>query len=187
MVQSRPIIPILIAIAAASLLYLLQEDDIQPSEEQSIVLPEGSPDIYMTGVDITRYDEQGQATLHAKGESLTVFNDPKRTVFAQPIIHLIDQEQRTWRITSSIAFIDENDNIDFQENVVATQLISSPPLILRTEQLLVDPAKNALKSDLAVQVTQGQQRIKAIGMTAELDTMGTNIHFLSEVSFVYEP
>jgi LPS export ABC transporter protein LptC len=186
MIQSRSFLPIFIAFLAAILYLLLKPDDVQFQPEQSIQLPEDSPNVYMTDVDITRYNDQGVAVLYAQGESLAMYEKPQRSQFNQPTIHLVENGALTWKITANTAYIDENDIIEFHQNVIATQLTDTPPLILVTEFLSINNALQTIETDLPVQLTQGSQRVNAIGMDAKMDTMGSNIHFQSEVSFVYD-
>ncbi|MFQ3229987.1 LPS export ABC transporter periplasmic protein LptC [Reinekea sp.] len=186
MIQSRSFFPVLIAILAAILYFFLKPEEVQYLPEQSIQLPEDSPDAYMTDVNITRYNEQGIAVLYAQGESLAMYENPQRSQFNQPTIHLVENGTLTWKITANTANIDENDIIEFHENVIATQLSATPALILVTEFLSINNELQTIETDLPVQLTQGSQRVNAIGMDAQMDTMGSNIHFQSEVSFVYD-
>lgn len=187
MMQSRSIFPISIALIAAILYFFLRPDNTQLQPEQSIQLPEDSPNVYMTDVDITRYNAQGVAILYAQGDSLAMYENPQRSQFDNPIIHLVENGSITWEITANVAYIDENDIMEFHQNVVATQVSSSPSLVLETEFLSVNNALQTIETNLPVQLTQGRQRVNAIGMDAKRATMGSNIHFQSEVSFVYEP
>lgn len=179
---------IFLAVATAALFVLLQPDlDIPNPSEGVLSLPADTPDIFVTGVNLTRFDRAGQLQLSLIGESLALYNDRDETFVNQPDVTLYNDQQANWRITSAVATLFGAEQALFEGDVVATELERSTTAQLFSEAMTINPTEQTLSSDVFVRLSQGPNTATAIGMTAKVDTMGSTIHLLSEVTFSYDP
>lgn len=151
------------------------------------VLPEDAPDVYITSLDLTRYNAQGQPTLTTTAKTMSVYEDRGQSLLELPVIHRLDDGTATWQIIADQATLFDNDDIDLSGNVVVTQQNAEPPMLLFSEQMQYTEATQRIVTDLPVQVQQGKQRITSIGLTVNLDTIEPIIQFLSDVDFYYDP
>lgn len=167
--------------------WLLRPDSEPVSELSGTELPEDSPDVYITGLDLTRYDVNGIATMTTQAQTMAVYNERGQSVLTKPNVTLFDNSVDTWRITSNTAIVFDNDDVEFQSNVIAVQTTSNPPLIIASDSIRVQDKGTRIRSDLPVQILQGKQAIDAVGMEIELDTIKPIIHLLADVNFNYDP
>jgi|TARA_B110000503_G_C7163206_1_gene420638 LPS export ABC transporter protein LptC len=179
---------LLIGLAALVLLMLMFSDDRTAAAVTSQVeLPADSPDIYVTGMALTRYDEQGNRVMTVDADTVSVYNSTGQSLLSQPVVVLTNAGQRTWRVNANQALVMANDDIEFSHNVVATQLNGTPATRVGSEFMKVSDRGKLISSDLAVTIVKGTQTVDAIGMTVQLDAPEPVINLLSEVNFVYEP
>ncbi|WP_320827402.1 LPS export ABC transporter periplasmic protein LptC [Reinekea sp.] len=175
-------------IGLAALLYMrFSADQVDSITASDIDLPADSPDIYVTGLALARYDEQGIEIMTVNANSLAVYNSIGQSLMSQPVVVLSQQGQTTWRVTADQAIILANDDIEFRHNVVAVQVSSVPATVVRSDVMQVSDQGKRIRSDLAVNIVKGGQTVDAIGMDVKLDTLEPVIELLSEVTFVYEP
>jgi len=174
-------------IGLAGLFYMrFSADRVEPVTASEIDLPADSPDIYVTGMALTRYDDQGIRIMTVNADTLAVYNTIGQSLLGQPVVVLRQQGQTTWRVTADQATILANDDIEFRQNVVAVEVSSLPATVVTSDVMKVTDQGQRIRSDLAVNIVKGGQTADAIGMDVKLDALEPVIELLSEVNFVYE-
>lgn len=177
---------------AAALLLAVWLIDLSPGSEEpadtaALALPEDAPDVYITGLELTRYNAEGQPILQTAAESMSVYNAESESRLTEPTIYRLAQNIPTWKITSEQASLFGNDNIEFRRDVVVAQQNVNDPLIVTSEQMRYAQQQQWIETDQPVEVVQGNQRVTAVGMTVNLDTIEPVIQLLSDVDFYYDP
>lgn len=165
----------------------MQPDKKTYTATPEVVLPDDSPDIYITEMDTTRFNKAGQPVMRAQGESLAVYNETGKSNIVRPIVTLLSNNIDTWRVTSEKAIISSNEDIEFITDVVAINLQSTPEAVIRTNYLIITRQGELIETELAVEITQGTQILNAVGMEIELNAVEPVIHLKSEVKFHYDP
>ena len=179
---------VLIGMAALLLILLMSSDERLAAEIKSqITLPVDSPDIYVTGMALTRYDHQGNNIMTVDADTVSIYNNSGQSLLSQPVVVLTVAGQQTWHIRADQALVMANDDIEFRHKVVATQLNAAPATRVGSEFMRVSDQGQRISTDLAVTIVKGRQTVDAIGMTVQLDAPEPVINLLSEVNFVYEP
>jgi LPS export ABC transporter protein LptC len=151
------------------------------------VLPDNPPDVYMTGMNLTRFNGTGQVEMKTEAESLAVYEADGVSLLAKPRVTLVTDSQDSWLITADEAQLFDNEDIEFKNSVVITQLNSTDPMMLTSEFLSVKNQGELVSTDLPVQIVKGSQVTNAIGMEVKLDTIKPIINLLSDVTFEYDP
>jgi LPS export ABC transporter protein LptC len=177
---------IIVAFSAVLFFWLNQSNETaQPVSE--IELPADSPDVYITGLDLTRYNSDGKVVMTTKAETLSVFESTGLSYMTKPDVVIREQEIDTWRIKAKTATIFDNEDIEFSENVLVVQLTAAPPVIIASDSLKVTRKGQLISTDQAVQIVKGNHSTNAIGMEVKLDTIEPIIQLLSDVRFQYDP
>ena len=172
----------------AALFYIRYSTDrVEPDTASDITLPADSPDIYVTGMALSRYDDQGIRIMTVNADTLAVYNTTGQSLLGQPVVLLRPKDQNSWRVTAEQAIILANDNIEFKQNVVAEQVSSLPATVVRSDVMIISDQGQRISSDLEVNIVKGGQTVDAVGMDVKLNTLEPVIELLSEVTFVYEP
>ncbi|WP_320826764.1 LPS export ABC transporter periplasmic protein LptC [Reinekea sp.] len=175
-------------IGLAALLYNRSSSDrIDADTTSEIDIPTDLPDIYVTGMVLNRYDDQGIINMTVNADTLAQYNISDQSLLGRVVVVLSQQGQTTWQVTADEATILANDDIEFRHNVVAVQASNEPATVLRTDAMKVSDQGQRMTSDLAVNIVKGGQTVDAIGMDVKLDDLEPVIELLSEVTFVYEP
>ncbi|EAR10147.1 LPS export ABC transporter periplasmic protein LptC [Reinekea blandensis] len=180
-------IPWALAVLVAVWLFDFTGTDDAVPDNSDYELPDDAPDIYITGLDLTRYDATGQATLTTRADTMSVYESTGQSRLSAPIIHRLDDGIKAWQITADQATVYENNNIDLIGNVVIAQQNAIPPMVLHSDRMHYDEQQQQASTEQPVEVTQGKQRISSVGLTVNLDTIDPVIQFLSDVDFYYDP
>jgi LPS export ABC transporter protein LptC len=183
----RKLLLMLLVGLAALLMLMFSDDRMDPEVANQIELPADSPDIYVTGMALTRYDYQGNRVMTVNADTVSVYNSSGRSLLSQPVVVLTNAGQNIWHVTADQAMVLANDDIEFKHNVVATQLNNAPITQIGSEFMRVSDQDQRISTELAVTIVKSRQTVDAIGMTVQLDAPEPVINLLSEVNFVYEP
>jgi len=177
-----------VILAAAAVIYIwLNNDQDTNIDTTFLFIPDDPPDVFITGMDLTRYGADGAPVLNAKAESLSVYKETKQSLMTRPIVVLSNPEEETWRVTAEKAVIHTNEDIEFISNVLSVQLNATPSVVVASDYMNVTNQGSLIETDKPVRIVKGKQVINAIGMEVKLDTIKPVIHLLSEVSFTYDP
>lgn len=187
MIQSRRILIWLIAGAGLALFLFYGDPSTPESELIASDLPEDQPDVFMTDMALTQFNEQGTIAMTTLAETMAVYNDSGLTTLTRPRVTLFENDRANWRITANLAKVFDNEDIQFTSNVLAVQTTDTPPIIIASEELTVRQSGTLITSESAVQILQGRQTVNAIGMEVNLQSDDPIIHLLEEVSFSYDP
>jgi LPS export ABC transporter protein LptC len=187
MLQGRRVLIWLVAGAGLALFLFLGDPSSSSTPTEVATLPDDEPDVYMTDMELTRFNEQGTIAMVTYADTMSVYNDTGLTRLTKPRVTLYENEDEQWRITANEANVYENEDIEFASNVIAVQTNDTPPLIIASEELTIRQSGTFITSDTAVQILQGRQTIDAIGMEVDLQSDEPVIHLLEEVSFSYDP
>ncbi len=178
-----------LAIAFSSMVFFwLNNKDTQIIENiAELELPENPPDVYITGMDLTRFDANGNVVMTTAAETLAIYEQTGESYLSNPLVTLAKDTVQTWQITSRNAVLYKNEDIDFINDVIVLQLDKEPATQMNTEFVKITNQGDLVLTDKPVQFIKGKQSIYAIGMEAKLDTIEPIIHLLSDVSFQYDP
>jgi len=159
----------------------------QEDNENALILPDNPPDIYVTGMNLSRFDEQGNLVMTTLADSLAVYEGDGKSLLTNPDVILSSNSIESWRIQADDAVLYSNEDLEFLNNVRVLQLNSDPATQITSDYLKATQQGNFIETDKPVQIVKGKQSMNAIGMTVNLDTIEPVIHLLSDVSFIYDP
>lgn len=174
----------LIAIVAV---VLTKQDTLDENVNIAIQLPEDSPDLFLTNMDLTQIDGSGNPTMHTIADTLSVYSELGESRLTNPNVVLTQNGVLTWRVTSKYATLFDDDSITFQDDVLAVQLDASPAMTVSSEKMNVTNNGTSIDTDLPVTIIKGLQRVNAIGMIGDLNGPEPTVELLSEVRFQYDP
>ena len=152
-----------------------------------LALPDDPPDVFITAMNLTRFDTNGNIAMTTEADTLAVYEASGESLLTNAKVILSNASVATWQITAEHAVLHKNEDIEFSNNVVTLQLNDTPSTQINTEYMMVTNNGKLVKTDKAVFITKGKQSINAIGMEVKLDTIEPIIHLLSDVSFKYDP
>lgn len=180
------------AMWAAALLFAVWLIDLTPEgasplEETTLNLPDDSPDVYITGLQLTQFNAQGQKVMMTEAESMSVYNDSDLSRLETPLIQQLDGQQVAWRITAQEALLFSNEDIELINDVLILQQNVPSPIQVSSEWMRYAQATEIIETDRPVEVIQGPQTVTAVGMSVNLGTIEPVIQLLSDVNFYYDP
>jgi LPS export ABC transporter protein LptC len=178
---------IIVAITILGAVFIGFNSSSSTAVESLFELPEEIPDVYMTNMDLTRYSATGEPTLKVLASTVATYNDSGTSLLTAPIVTLVKDHENDWRITAQKAVVYDNEDIEFFNDVIVTQLNTTPASIVKSEYMKVTEQGNLVTTEKPVEITQGKQIIDAIGMNVNLDTISPIIHLKNEVTFFYDP
>lgn len=177
---------IIVAVAIAGY-FVIQPESTTDQLEAENTLPDDNPDIFITGLDLTRFGPSGDIILKTLADTMAVYDERGESILTEPKVSLIENGEASWIISSQKATVFSNDDIEFTSDVVATNNQLQPPLVVETQYMKVTQKGELISTDVAVQIVQGKQTMSAVGMQVKLDTIEPVIQLLSDVSFQYDP
>ena len=86
---------------AFSVFFWLNEQPQETEESVELVLPDNPPDIYITGMDLTRFDNEGHVIMTTKADSLAVYEASGKSYLTFPDVILSENDQETWQILAN--------------------------------------------------------------------------------------
>lgn len=175
----------IITIVGAAFIWL--NTNRTPSVRAELELPDETPDVYMTDMDLTRYSADGVPTLKVLASTVATYNESGKSLLSAPVVTLLKDRENDWKITARNAVVYDNEDIEFFYDVIVTQLNTTPTSIVKSEYMKVTEQGNLVTTDKPVEITQGRQIVNAVGMNVNLGTIDPIIHLEDEVTFFYDP
>lgn len=147
-----------------------------------------TPDSYMNDVHYVQYDNQGhwQSTLDVK--HMVHYSQQDTAKLEQPRLISTGKDKLIWIITADHGISHDGGKVlDLQGHVVVQRLDNGTQktMQLNTESLVAYPKKKYAETNQPVTITQPGSVMKAIGMTADMNT--GDIKLLNQAQGVYEP
>ncbi len=167
--------------------FWLASDLLTPTAKEQANQPQ-TPDSFMTDVHYVDFDNQGQwqSTLDVK--HMVHYSQQDTAELEQPRLISKGKDQLTWIITADRGISHNGGKmLDLHGHVVVQRFenATQKTMQLNTESLTAYPKKKYANTDQPVTITQTGSVMKAIGMTADLNT--GDIKLLNQAQGVYEP
>ncbi len=173
----------LIAVGLLVTFFLPDQQNNQPATTEGT---KELPDATATNLHMVRV-EDGQKTMETTADTLESFESKSETYLTNPDVLLFTLEVPSWNIVSRTATVFSNNEIHFIGDVIVTQLDQTPSMVINTDFLSYSEINQLIETDKPVTAVKGKQRMNAIGMRVNLDTIDPIIHLLSDVNLEYEP
>jgi len=178
------LIPLLLLPALAGLFYTFQRMDnsIVETPEQPASLPRYT----LSDAELTRYDAEGQLSLHGLADSIDYFDDQSGHAHNLQL-DLVADDDRTWHLSSPTATLPPHQRRFMLDGPVLAQgqwPDNGEDLALRTDRLWVDPDRHEIDTDAAVEVQSKSRNGSATGLRS--DWVGQSIQLLHNVTMTYQ-
>ncbi|MCW8919223.1 MAG: LPS export ABC transporter periplasmic protein LptC [Gammaproteobacteria bacterium] len=142
-------------------------------------------DYYLNDVTITELDEQGQPQHRLQARQLNHFSATEQTELQQPDLEIFEKNKVIWHVMADHGRLDQlHDEVLLQGKVRLTQSGVQAPLRLTTPALRIQPKRGRAETDQPVTLTQGNSRVRAVGM--QLEQPEQRLLLLSQVRGRYE-
>lgn len=152
----------------------------QAKEDQTI-----QQDYFLSAFTITAMDTDGAPQHRLKATHLKHFSGEGKTELQQPHMVLYKQGQPQWQLTAQQGLLlEQQDEVTLQGDVNVVQLEDEQPLQITTQSLQLQPNSGLAETKEAVTLTQGNNRIEAVGM--KIDQNRQRLVLLSQVRGRYE-
>jgi lipopolysaccharide export system protein LptC len=170
-----------VASLAACTTFILYRPEANPSAQPDM------PDAFMEQVSAIFMNKQGRPNMKIVTPQLTHYPKDDRTELMSPQVTLYRKSPTPWLITAShCRATDGIENVYFWDNVIIHHAASNrnPATIIKTATLTVYPNKETANTQDLVTMLQPDTTIKAIGMTADMNS--GDIKLLSQTWGEYE-
>ena len=181
----------LLIIAVALLLVAignrLIEEGVKQVDSRLIEPTEQRHDYYIKDFTITALDQRGRPQHRLEATQLSHFNSSETTLLTQPELQVYEGKKVVWRINAEHGKIhQQRDEVVLQGKVRLAQTGSNKREAFRldTSLLRINPDKGRADTDRAVTLTQGDNRIDAVGLKMEQESQ--RLLLLSQVRGRYE-
>ena len=180
----RVAIALLLAAALGGLLYTFQRMD-----SSSVAVRQGLatlPRYTVADAELTRYDTEGAVMLHGQAASVDYFEDQSGRAHDLQV-DLISGGDRTWHLTSPAATLPPHQNRFMLEGPVLAGgqwPDSGEELLVRTQQLWVDPERREIDTDAPVELDSPHRSGNAVGLRS--DWAQQSMQLLRNVKMSYE-
>lgn len=157
-----------------------------PETTAGLELPDDPPDLYIRGLDQTRYNAEGRATMRTEAEDLAFYEARERSRISTPRVFLLENGAPEWRILSRTATLFNNGDVEFEQDVEVRELGATPPMTLTTDWLRAEQDGSFVTTPRPVRLVEGNQLATGTGMDADLAASDPVITLKSEVAIRYE-
>jgi lipopolysaccharide export system protein LptC len=143
------------------------------SREVPIPQPTLLPDAYMENVTAIIMDKKGKPSIKIKTPRMVHFIENDTSELIDPQLTIYRRSPEPWFITSKFAKAQQGiDQVDFWKDVIIHHAgdLTSPATIITTPTLTVHPNDQTAETTDFITFTQPSVTVKAIGMTADLNT-----------------
>lgn len=146
------------------------------------------PDYFLKNFTATTMDDTGKPAYQVKANHLEHYPDDDSTKLQKPKFSFYKDNIKIWTAEANEALVlNNNKKINLKGNVILKR-ISDPgknnvPMILKAEQLTIEPERNLAHTKSKIKLLQGKNYIQAIGMRADINK--TKIEFLSKTRSHY--
>ncbi|MDC1435724.1 LPS export ABC transporter periplasmic protein LptC [Gammaproteobacteria bacterium] len=182
---------IVLAVLAGMLFFLLisETDDLNFSRLEGSRVNQAF-DYYMTTVDSTRFNPQGESEYRLQAERIVHYPSPEYATIDSPRLIIYEAQTGPWFVSAAYGTIEQDlerseDRLDLSENVIVQHTDAQGQVYkIFTEELTIYLDSSFLITDSEVMLESTNRQISSLGMTADLTTK--HITFLSEVKGRYE-
>ncbi|MBN1683821.1 MAG: LPS export ABC transporter periplasmic protein LptC [Gammaproteobacteria bacterium] len=168
-----------IFIILLSVWLIISTDRIQiaPNKDQN-------PTAFMNDVSIIRTNQLGQPNMKLETPKLTIYEKLNITKIDKPVVR-IQNELARWIIHSDTGqAYDHPQKMIFEGHVhIQKYEKGQSPVIIETTQIAMDPEKSTAQTNQPVTITQDENIIHGIGLTANLKT--GDVEILSHIQERY--
>lgn len=178
------LIPLLLIPLLGGLFYTFQRMDnsIVETPEQPVALPRYT----LSDAELTRYDADGQPSLHGLADTIDYFDD--QSGHAHNLrVDLVADDDRTWHLTAPTATLPPHQHRFMLDGPVLAQgewPDNGEDLALHTDRLWVDPDRREIDTDAPVQVSSASRSGSAVGLRS--DWTGQSIQLQHNVKMTYQ-
>ena len=145
------------------------------------------PDYYLKNFTSTTMDATGNPAYQVKANHLEHYPDDDSTKLQQAKFSFFKEHAKIWTVQANEALVLKNgEKILLTGNVILNQILSSNnklPMIIKAEQLTVEPERNLAYTKSKIKLLQGKSYIQAIGMRADMNK--NKIEFLAKTRSHY--
>lgn len=142
-------------------------------------------EIFMNEFEMIAMNKNGQPGYTLRGKHLSRNVGSDDTSIEQPVFHLLKADEE-WQITAETAIInDEKETILLNKNVEMRQKNSSPAIIIRTQDMMIQTETQVASTRSGVELTRGESRLLSKGMI--FDNRSSELELLSDVKGYYLP
>lgn len=162
----RNLIILLLGAAGFGSWWLLDEqrEAVESTAERS-----PTPDSYFSGMELTRFDENGKAsiTIHARN---AVHYPDAIIIELEDLRAMREQNGGQWTLTADRGELSTESNLlETERNVLLVQQAANGrPLELRTDRLTMDADRERVETPAAVTIRQGASHFSGTGLWASL-------------------
>jgi LPS export ABC transporter protein LptC len=182
---------IVLAILTCLLFFLLtsETDDISFSTIEGSRVNQAF-DYYMSTVDSTRFNPQGDSEYRLQAERIVHYASPEYATIDLPRLVIYEGQTNQWFLSAAYGTIEQDlerseDRLDLSENVIVQHTDAQGQVYnIFTDKLTIYLDSRYLITDSEVLFESSNREISSLGMTADLTTR--HITFLSEVRGRYE-
>lgn len=182
---------IVLAILTCLLFFLLtsETDDISFSTIEGSRVNQAF-DYYMSTVDSTRFNPQGDSEYRLQAERIVHYPSPEYATIDLPRLVIYEDQTSPWFLSAAYGTIEQDlerseDRLDLSENVIVQHTDAQGQVYnIFTDKLTIYLDSRYLITDSEVLFESSNREISSLGMTADLTTR--HITFLSEVRGRYE-
>jgi LPS export ABC transporter protein LptC len=180
----RRLIPLLLVPALAGLFFTFQRMDNSIVESPQVTA--ASPRYTLNGAELTRFDNDGGASLLGQADTIDYFDDQSGR--AQNLqIETFSDEAKTWHVTAPAANLPAHQRRFMLEGpVVASSQWpdNGEAFVMHTDYLWVDPDRHELDTDAAVNLRGTLRNGDAVGMRS--DWIARTLQLQHNVKMKYE-
>ena len=147
-----------------------------------------TPDTFMTQTHYIRFDTNGHWALRFYSPHLQHYPHQNTVLLIKPQLSSQGENKLQWNIHSDKGISEEDGKIMHltgNVNIERVEPATHKTTILSTTAITIYPKQKLLKTNQPVVITQTGTIIKAVGLTADLNT--GEITLLSQAEGVYEP
>lgn len=147
------------------------------------------PDFVANGVTVTQFDESGRATSRLHASDFSHFSADDHSELAQPRLISLRPGQPDVEARANRARVEGGgERVVLTGDVVITRAPGadgSPPMQLRTQQLIALPDLDRYSTDTAVEIDRGDSVVRSVGM--DYDNVARTVKFRSNVRGTIDP
>lgn len=174
------------ALLLAALGNWLAELGVKQVDRRITPAPVTQLNYFLNGVTITAMDPDGNTQHRLQAERVEHFEESDTTRLHHPKLELYEQQQLAWRVEAQQGEVNpQADEVQLQGEVLLQQLATRGETVrLATTALQLQPKRGRAETDQPVTLTQGGNRIDAVGM--EIEQKSRRLLLLSQVRGRYE-
>lgn len=140
-------------------------------------------DLFIHDFTLTSMDENGKPGYTLRANYFEHYNDSDRSLLDQPIIHILQANNR-WVISAKTGEIDDDHKlITLHNDVIMQQQETDDPIVVETSQLEINTDEQIASSDQIVNIFHKKLKLQSKGMI--LDNSSGSLELLASVKGNY--